>query len=210
MAKVRVRDKTEQWRDGFSAINKTIDMMHDDLIDKGWDDENAINSVLAQERTEMLEELARNIDGDFSTPYQQKEFADLNDISYPDEIISPEERAEESTDELLVDSSSFDISADQLSTGEIMDVYIPEETSDEIVDSYTEESDSKANRIINDADYNNVNEEQASDLTEIADEPSTEESAEQEEQCSDLSGEESTGESTSEGEGSEEEQSYSY
>ena len=60
------------------------------------------------------------------------------------------------------------------------------------------------------AEDNTVHEEQASDLTEVMDESLAEDNAEQEAQASDLSGVESINDSESEGENSEEEQTYGY
>lgn len=134
MRKVRTLDKGIQWKEGLSAIDKRIDAMHDDLIDKGWTDENEINTVLGQERAEMQEELARNIEGDFSYKYQEKDFVNLYEYDWPDEVISPEERAEESQED-LDDSLDERISADELSNNEPMDGYIPEESADELLDN---------------------------------------------------------------------------
>ena len=73
---VLTKDQTEQWISGNNAIDNTIEAMRDDLRDKGLTDEAQIENIVMGERAELQEELTRNIEGDFSNPYQQPDFDD--------------------------------------------------------------------------------------------------------------------------------------
>ena len=73
---VIARDQTEQWISGNNAIDNTIEAMRDDLRDKGQTDNAQIESIVMGERARLQEELSRNIEGDFSNPYQQPDFDD--------------------------------------------------------------------------------------------------------------------------------------
>lgn len=69
------RDATEAWRSGCRAIENTTDAMRDDLRDKGVADGEAMEAVVLAEQAKMQEELSRNIDGDFSSPYEMPDLS---------------------------------------------------------------------------------------------------------------------------------------
>lgn len=68
------RDKDEQWEIGCHAIEGTVEAMRDNLRDRGVEDGDAMESFAADERGKMQEELGRNIEGDFSSPYEMPDF----------------------------------------------------------------------------------------------------------------------------------------
>lgn len=74
---VLVRDPNEQWEIGNHAIDDTIEAMRDDLRDKGIEDGPKMEAIVMAERARMQDELTRNINGDFSDPYQKPDFTEL-------------------------------------------------------------------------------------------------------------------------------------
>ena len=115
MSKVLKRDPNELWKAGLSAIDDNIEVMRDDLHDKGWTDEAAIQSVLNRERASMTEELSRNIEGDFSDPNQYGNYADLNDTNDPDEsVYDQEEQASDLIDDDIAYESEWEEQASDL------------------------------------------------------------------------------------------------
>ena len=68
------RDPTELWQSGVSAIDDVVEAMRDDLRDKGMEDGPEMEAIVMHERTLQMEELARNINGDFSNPYTPPDF----------------------------------------------------------------------------------------------------------------------------------------
>ena len=74
---VLIRDPNEQWEIGNNAINDTVEAMRDDLRDKGMEDGPEMEAIVMAERARMQDELTRNINGDFSDPYQKPDFAEL-------------------------------------------------------------------------------------------------------------------------------------
>ena len=74
---VLTRDPNEQWEIGNNAINDTVEAMRDDLRDKGMEDGPEMEAIVMAERARMQDELTRNINGDFSDPYQKPDFAEL-------------------------------------------------------------------------------------------------------------------------------------
>ena len=73
---VLARDPCEQWEICTSAIDNTVEAMRDDLRDKGMEDGAEMEAIVMEERARMQDELARNIAGDFSAPYQMPDFAE--------------------------------------------------------------------------------------------------------------------------------------
>ena len=74
---ILTRDHNEQWEIGNHAIDDTIEAMRDDLRDKGMEDGPEMEAIVMTERARMQEELTRNINGDFSDPYQKPDFTEL-------------------------------------------------------------------------------------------------------------------------------------
>ena len=74
---VLTRDPNEQWEIGNNAINDTVEAMRDDLRDKGMEDGPEMEAIVMAERARMQDELTRNINGDFSDPYQKPDFTEL-------------------------------------------------------------------------------------------------------------------------------------
>ena len=74
---VLTRDISEQWESGNHAIDNNIEVMRDDLRDKGLEGGPEMESIVMAERARMQEELERNIRGDFSDPYQKPDFGEL-------------------------------------------------------------------------------------------------------------------------------------
>lgn len=74
---VLTRDPNEQWEIGNNAIDNTVEAMRDDLRDKGMEDGPEMEAILMAERARMQDELTRNINGDFSDPYQKPDFTEL-------------------------------------------------------------------------------------------------------------------------------------
>lgn len=72
--KVLRRDETELWQEGNNAIENTLEAMRDDLRDKGLEDGPEMEAMIAHEKTLMQQELAQNIQGDFSNPYDGPEW----------------------------------------------------------------------------------------------------------------------------------------
>lgn len=72
--KVLKRDETELWQEGNKAIENTLEVMRDDLRDKGIEDGPEMEEMIAHEKTLMQQELAQNIQGDFSNPYDGPEW----------------------------------------------------------------------------------------------------------------------------------------
>ena len=75
-ARVLRRDPTEQWITGNQIILDTVEIMRDDLRDKGMTDGPEMEAIVMRERALMQEELSRMIDGDFSHPYQPPDFSE--------------------------------------------------------------------------------------------------------------------------------------
>ena len=67
--KVLKRDETELWQEGNEAIQNTLEAMRDDLRDKGWEDGPEMEAMIMHEQQLMQQELANNIQGDFSEHY---------------------------------------------------------------------------------------------------------------------------------------------
>ena len=81
------RDTGEQWEIGCNAIDGTIEAMRDNLRDRGVEDGDAMESLLMGERSKMQDELSRNIEGDFSDPYEMPDFDDMaSDLLQSDDI----------------------------------------------------------------------------------------------------------------------------
>ncbi len=74
---VLTRDPNEQWEIGNNAIDNTVEAMRDDLRDKGMEDGPEMEAIVMAERARMQDELTRNINGDFSDPYQKPDFTEL-------------------------------------------------------------------------------------------------------------------------------------
>lgn len=206
---MKIRSKNEQWKEGMIAIDKNVDAIHDDLIDKGWDDDEAINRVLNTERVGMQKELSANIDGDFSHPYEKGEYVDLNNIEYPDEYISPRERLEAETpiedNDYFIENDIDIIPAELLSTNEPIEAHIPsdeelytnsEDKGNDYQDSEQIEQDEQASDLINNENKgemvgpeNEDREEHANDLISdgSGETSGSELNGDQEEQASDLS-----------------------
>ena len=68
-------DQAEQWHAGVNAIENNIEAMRDDMRDKDIKDEAYIEQMATQERLNQMEELSRNLEGDFSSSDAQP---DLN------------------------------------------------------------------------------------------------------------------------------------
>lgn len=117
---VLVRDSDEQWEIGNNAINNSIEALRDDLRDKGMEDGPEMEAIVMAEREKLQDELARNIEGDFSDPYQKPDFSDLmqTEISAPAHDISDAEQTDE-TFESVEDISdvSRDIDYDAVYSG---------------------------------------------------------------------------------------------
>ena len=102
----RTIDKDALWRSGLRAIDDNIEAIRDDLMDKGWTDEAAINAALNEERYKMMQELSANIEGNNSYQYEKGDYADLNDTEeQASDLVSGEDaetseaEAEESEEE---------------------------------------------------------------------------------------------------------------
>ena len=65
------RDQTEQWEIGNHAIENTLEAMRDDLRDKGLEDGEKMEELIAHEKTLLQDELAHNIEGDMSFHYDK-------------------------------------------------------------------------------------------------------------------------------------------
>ncbi len=74
--KILTRDPEEQWEAGNRAIEDTLEVMRDDLRDKGIEDGEYMEQLIAQEQASMQEELANNINGDLSYHYDGPEWKD--------------------------------------------------------------------------------------------------------------------------------------
>lgn len=74
---VLTRDPNEQWETGNRDIDETVEMMREDLRDKGMEDGAEMEAIVMTERARMQEALARDISGDFSQPYQKPDFSEL-------------------------------------------------------------------------------------------------------------------------------------
>lgn len=72
--KVLKRDENETWVIGTSAIEDNLEAMRDELRDKGWPDGAELEAMVAEQRPQLMEELRRNMEGDFSQPYQPPVF----------------------------------------------------------------------------------------------------------------------------------------
>ncbi len=72
--KVLKRDEQEMWDIGTNAIEERLDMMRDDLRDKGWPDGPEMEALISAERPKLLEEFQRDMQGDFSHPYPDPVF----------------------------------------------------------------------------------------------------------------------------------------
>ena len=66
---VRTRDHNEQWEVGNRYIDDNVEAIRDDLRDKGMEDGPEMESIAMTERARMQEELANNINRDFSNGY---------------------------------------------------------------------------------------------------------------------------------------------
>ncbi len=73
-AYVLKRDPSEIWASGNRAIDDTLEAMRDDLRDKGWPDGQELENMVMAEKPKLLDELSRNIDGDFTNPYLGADF----------------------------------------------------------------------------------------------------------------------------------------
>lgn len=113
--KIRKRSSDELWREGVEAIDKNIEARRDDLRDKGWSDESEIEAAVNVERSEMLEELARNIEGDFTQSYQQKEYEETAEELISSEQLEedPAENQQETAVELMCDDGMNDNQPDR-------------------------------------------------------------------------------------------------
>ncbi len=56
-------DREIWWQKGLNAIEENVDALHDDYLDKGYEDGPELEAILAQERKNMLEELSRDFGG---------------------------------------------------------------------------------------------------------------------------------------------------
>ena len=90
--KVLKRDETELWQEGNNAIENTLEVMRDDLRDKGIEDGPEMEEMIAHEKTLMQQELAQNIQGDFSNPYDGPEW---QEVEQQNEQIDAEDTLEQ-------------------------------------------------------------------------------------------------------------------
>lgn len=106
--KVLRRDETELWQEGNNAIENTLEVMRDDLRDKGIEDGPEMEEMIAHEKTLMQQELAQNIQGDFSNPYDGPEW---QRVEQQNEQIDAEDTLEQIGENLpeAEDVSSVDI-----------------------------------------------------------------------------------------------------
>jgi len=205
---------------GFANDNYTEnrdideDKQNQNQRDKG--SEESFEESLADENTEQeksnseLNEDADEIPSEKNAE-QEEQASDLMegaDEAPTEENTEQEEQASDLT-EGADESRAEDNTEQEEQASDLM------EGADELPAEDNTEQEEQASDLTESADEslaedNTEQEEQASDLTEGADEAPTEENTEQEEQASDLSGMESTNDSESEGESSEEEQSYGY
>ena len=128
-AKVLRRDPTELWQSGVRAIDDVTEAMRDDLRDKGMEDGPQMEAIVMHERALQMEELTRNIEGDFSQPYTLPDFSTYfptdstaaTDTGLPDASTDETEVLDE--EELNVDDSSVDSSstASSQDTIEVLD-----------------------------------------------------------------------------------------
>lgn len=94
--KVLKRDEHEMWDIGTSAIEERLDMMRDDLRDKGWPDGPEMEALISAERPKLLEEFQRDMQGDFSQPYSDPIFPEYpgtqtSSTEYNDSSVETEE-----------------------------------------------------------------------------------------------------------------------
>lgn len=68
-ARVLTRLSAEQWKSGNQAIENTLEAMRDDLRDRGVEDGDTMEAMIAHERVRLQEELSSNIEGDLSNHY---------------------------------------------------------------------------------------------------------------------------------------------
>ena len=165
------------------------------------------------EQEEHASDLAEGV-GDSATEEsagQEEQASDLTegaDESPAEENVEQEEQASDLMEG--VDESPTEETVEQKEEANDLT-----ESADESIAAENAEQEEQAGDMAEGAnesltEENSEQEEQESDLMESVDESPSEENTEQEEQTSDLSGEEATDESGSEGESSEEDQSYSY
>lgn len=95
---VLTRDPNEQWEIGNNAIDNTVEAMRDDLRDKGMEDGPEMEAIVMAERARMQDELTRNINGDFSDPYQKPDFTELMQSDMTDVPAQDIPNVEQATD----------------------------------------------------------------------------------------------------------------
>ena len=169
-------------------------------------EENAEQEEQASNLTESADESPAE-----ENTEQEEQASDLTesaDESPAEENTEQEEQASDLTES--ADESPAEENTEQEEQASDLTESADETPAEENTEQEEQASDLTESADESPAEENTEQEEQSSDLTESADETSAEENTEQEEQASDLSGEEATDESGSEGESSEEEQSYSY
>lgn len=140
--KVLKRDETELWQEGNNAIENTLEVMRDDLRDKGIEDGPEMEEMIAHEKTLMQQELAQNIQGDFSNPYdgpewqkveQQNEQIDAEDTLEQIGENLPEAEGVSSVDIMdTVDAPEVEFDSAEISedTEPILEAEVIEELSD--------------------------------------------------------------------------------
>ena len=104
------RDHDLQWEIGNNAIDGTVEAMRDNLRDRGMEDGELMESIVMDERSKMQEELGRNIDGDFSQPYEIPDFDAITaELGLGDSELSDRDDSMEGLSDAEVDAICKDI-----------------------------------------------------------------------------------------------------
>lgn len=121
------RDPSILWQSGVNAIDDAIEAMRDDLRDKGMEDGPQMEAIVMHERMLQMEELARNIEGDFSQPYTPPDFSinfsndadgstdtiassDASDVPITNSVTpDADDSSEEAKDVELLEEESFTV-----------------------------------------------------------------------------------------------------
>ena len=109
---VLTRDPNEQWEIGNNAIDNTVEAMRDDLRDKGMEDGPEMEAIVMAERARMQDELTRNINGDFSDPYQKPDFTELMQSDMTDVPAQDIPNVEQATDTVEATDMVADVPQD--------------------------------------------------------------------------------------------------
>lgn len=85
--KVYSADSTELWESGNAAIENNLEAMRDDLRDRGMEDGPEMEALIANEKVLLQDELSHNIQGDFSTSYDEPSWQKDIETTEPIESI---------------------------------------------------------------------------------------------------------------------------